>query len=183
MISLIAAYAYNRDGKPVIGRGGSIPWNLPEDMAWFRSHTLHKTIVMGRTTYESIPSGALKNRRIAVLTGDPDYALPVTPDKAFVVNNHQALVDEYAGNDNRGHLVVCGGSSVYQKFLSSASAVLLTEIHKTYEGDVFLPFTLNDLKTIHKFTVVMIDKNERRFRENPPDIDWTHYLLTRLNGA
>ncbi|HZE17645.1 MAG TPA: dihydrofolate reductase, partial [Mycobacterium sp.] len=40
----------------VIGRGGAIPWQLPEDQARFKELTLGHTVVMGRRTWESLPA-------------------------------------------------------------------------------------------------------------------------------
>ena len=51
-IGLIWAQAANR----VIGRDGALPWHLPEDMAHFREVTRGATVVMGRRTWESLPS-------------------------------------------------------------------------------------------------------------------------------
>ena len=39
----------------VIGRDGSIPWALPEDLAHFKRLTMGHTVVMGRRTWESLP--------------------------------------------------------------------------------------------------------------------------------
>ena len=49
-LTLVAAYADNR----VIGDHGAIPWRLPEDFAHFKATTMGGTLVMGRTTYDSI---------------------------------------------------------------------------------------------------------------------------------
>lgn len=178
MITLIASYARNAQGKPVIGNNGSIPWNIPEDMKWFRAHTMHKTLVMGRKTYESIPGGALKNRNIVVLTTDADYALPVLPPQARTCHNWMELIEAYEHPDSP-RLVVCGGSAVYKAFLPWASSVMLTEIHKVYEGDTFLPFEPNALSELHLFNLVMLEKNERKFRDEGPELEWTFKLYTR----
>lgn len=60
---LIAAMAENR----VIGRGGKLPWNNPEDLQNFKRLTTGGVIIMGRKTYESI-GRPLPNRRNIVLS-------------------------------------------------------------------------------------------------------------------
>ena len=50
MIVLVVAAARNG----VIGKGGAIPWRLPEDMKRFKALTLGRTVVMGRKTFESL---------------------------------------------------------------------------------------------------------------------------------
>ena len=56
----------------VIGRGGTLPWHLPEDLAFFKKTTLGHPIVMGRKTFESI-GRPLPKRRNIVLTRDADW--------------------------------------------------------------------------------------------------------------
>ena len=59
----------------VIGRGNSIPWHVPEDMARFKELTMGHTVIMGRTTWESLPARfrPLPGRRNVVLTRHADY--------------------------------------------------------------------------------------------------------------
>ena len=40
----------------VIGRGGDIPWRVPEDLARFKQVTMGHTVVMGRRTWDSLPA-------------------------------------------------------------------------------------------------------------------------------
>ena len=49
-LALIVAAAENG----VIGRGGALPWHLPDDLRHFKRVTMGKPIVMGRKTFESI---------------------------------------------------------------------------------------------------------------------------------
>ena len=50
ILSLIVAM----DEDSRIGKNGKLPWHIPEDLKHFRFLTLHKPIIMGRKTYESI---------------------------------------------------------------------------------------------------------------------------------
>jgi dihydrofolate reductase len=52
----------------VIGAGGTIPWRYPGDQRRFKRLTMGATIVMGRSTFESIGK-ALPGRRNVVVTG------------------------------------------------------------------------------------------------------------------
>jgi len=62
-LSIIAALADNG----VIGRDGSLPWHLPDDLRRFKALTMGHPILMGRRTFESI-GRALPGRRNLVLT-------------------------------------------------------------------------------------------------------------------
>ena len=50
----------------VIGVNNEIPWNLPNDLRYFRMLTLHNIVVMGRKTYNSLPVKKL-NKRINII--------------------------------------------------------------------------------------------------------------------
>ena len=56
----------------VIGVENRLPWRIPEDMARFKSMTMGQSLVMGRSTYESI-GRPLPGRLTIVLTRNPDW--------------------------------------------------------------------------------------------------------------
>jgi dihydrofolate reductase len=40
------------DQMGTFGNRGTLPWPIdPEDMAWFREHTLNQIVIMGRNTW------------------------------------------------------------------------------------------------------------------------------------
>ena len=81
-IALVAAVAANG----VIGRENRLPWHLPDDMRFFRRITLHKPVVMGRKTHESI-GRPLPLRQIIVLTRNASY----TAEGCVVVHDMAAV--------------------------------------------------------------------------------------------
>lgn len=126
MISLIVAMAEDN----VIGIENRLPWNLPEDMKWFRRHTLGKTVLMGRATYESIGK-PLPERRNLVLTRDMDYQAP----GCIVVHSDE----EALAAAGEGELMVMGGASIYAQWLTRAQRLYLTEVHARIAGDAWFP--------------------------------------------
>ncbi len=64
MISLIAAVAKNR----AIGYKNKLLYWVPEDLKRFKALTTGHSIIMGRRTFDSLPKGALPNRRNIVLS-------------------------------------------------------------------------------------------------------------------
>ena len=70
---LIAVVAM--DPNRLIGRDGSLPWHLPEDLAFFKKTTLGHQVLMGRKTFESI-GRPLPKRRNIVLTRDRSWSHP-----------------------------------------------------------------------------------------------------------
>ena len=61
---MIAAVAKNN----AIGFENKLIYWLPRDLKRFKQLTTGHTILMGRRTFESLPKGALPNRRNCVLT-------------------------------------------------------------------------------------------------------------------
>ena len=100
MIGLIWAQAANG----VIGRGGALPWHLPEDLAHFRDTTRGSTVVMGRRTWDSLPDRfrPLPGRRNVVLTRHDTW----TADGAEVVHD---LAESRGGAGDPGGV---GGGAV-----------------------------------------------------------------------
>lgn len=115
----------------VIGRDGTLPWRLPEDLARFRELTTGATVVMGRATWESLPPRfrPLPERRNVVVSRNPAYDAP----GATVVTS---LDDALAGD---GEVWVAGGAAIYSAALPAADRVLVTDVDVEVEGDVRAP--------------------------------------------
>ena len=73
------ARAQDADGgqAAIIGRGGTLAWDVPEDRAHFREVTWGAPVVMGRATWESLPPrfrplpGRDQDAAAAVIGADP----------------------------------------------------------------------------------------------------------------
>jgi dihydrofolate reductase len=127
MISLIAALDVNR----VIGRDNRLPRHLPADLQRFKQLTLHKPIIMGRRTWESLP-GLLPDRLHIVVTRDPDYHA----QGCIVVPSPQAAL-QAAGHVTE--VMIVGGAALYQAMLPSADRLYLTQVQGTFVGDRYFP--------------------------------------------
>src|SRR5699024_8496022 len=128
-IALVAAL----DENGVIGADGGMPWHLPADLRHFKRTTLHKPIVMGRRTHESI-GRALPGRRNLVLTRDPHYRA-----EGCECVTSLAAARRIAAADGAAQLAVIGGAQVYKLALPLAQRLYLTRIHARYDGDTWFP--------------------------------------------
>ncbi len=105
----------------VIGRGGDIPWRVPEDLARFKQLTMGHAVVMGRRTWESLPAGVrpLPGRRNVVLSRQGGFIA----DGAEVVDSlEQALTGTESG------VWVIGGEQIYLLALPRAARCEVTEV-------------------------------------------------------
>ena len=84
MISIIAAV----DRKRGIGYQNLLLFWLPNDLKRFKALTTGNTIIMGRKTFESLPKGALPNRRNVVLSTQKDL---ICPDAEVFSSQEEAL--------------------------------------------------------------------------------------------
>ena len=114
----------------VIGRGGRIPWHLPDDFRFFKRTTLGHVLVMGRKTFESI-GRPLPGRETIVLTRGP-WSHPGV--KTIASLDRLPL----APGDPR-QVFICGGAEVYAQALPLCSDLYLTRVKRTVEGDTFFP--------------------------------------------
>ncbi len=127
-VVLVAAVAENG----VIGRDGDIPWSIPEDLKHFRATTKGHTVVMGRSTYDSI-GHPLPYRTNIVVTRNRDW----TAEGVLVAHSVPEAVDLARGLE--GDVMVIGGGHIYADAMPLADAQVLTEVHQSPEGDTHYP--------------------------------------------
>lgn len=159
-ISLIVAVAEDR----AIGDKGNLLWHLSSDLKRFKAITTGHTIIMGRKTYDSLPNGALPNRRNIVISrqlkslkdaeiySDIDEALKATSDEDIVY--------------------IIGGGEIYKKTFPRADELHITLVHKSYpEADTRFPeWKLTDWNILKQEQIGQDEKNE---------LDSVYYHLTR----
>ena len=116
-----------------IGNKGGLLYYLPADLKHFKNLTTGHTVLMGRKTFESLPKGALPNRRNVVITRQPDFAAPGIE----VFHSFEEALDACRTDSE---VFVIGGESVYEAALPVADRLCLTHVHATPdEADTFFP--------------------------------------------
>jgi dihydrofolate reductase len=125
-------YARSRNG--VIGRAGTLPWHLPEDLAHFKRTTLGAPVLMGRRTWDSLPPRfrPLPGRRNIVITRDAQWHA----DGAERAPNLDAALALAKGADTAW---VTGGAEIFRLALPRAHLAVVTEIEADFEGDTHAP--------------------------------------------
>lgn len=123
------------DEEKGIGRDGELPWHYPEDMKHFKEKTLGHPVVMGKTTYLSLPDSVrpLPGRTNIVLTRSGLQ----TEENVITANS---LKEAWSISEDHGEKVfIAGGESVYQQILNKADKMILTRIPGTHNADSYFP--------------------------------------------
>ena len=127
-IILIAAVDINL----AIGKDGQIPWNIKEDLKFFKKNTENTAIIMGRATYDSI-GRPLPNRKNIVMTRSIEGREGVVE-----VNSSEEAIREARSYSERVNII--GGEYIYKEFLPVATKLLITEIELEVDSaDTYFP--------------------------------------------
>jgi dihydrofolate reductase len=118
----------------VIGKGGVMPWHLPEDLAHFKRTTLSHPVIMGRKTWDSLPPRfrPLPGRDNIVVTRQPDW-------HEIGVQRASSLREALQKIEHFERVWVIGGAQIYAQALPLADEVVVTEIDADFDGDAFAP--------------------------------------------
>lgn len=116
----------------VIGRGNTMPWHLPADLAHFKKTTMGHTMLMGSATYRSI-GRPLPGRTTWVVSGSMEEAPGIR-----VFRSLQAALEE-ANLKMLDTLMVVGGGTLYKALIDKADEIIVTRIDLDTEGDTFFP--------------------------------------------
>ena len=134
ILSAVAAMGLNR----VIGVSGGLPWDLPEDMKFFRDKTKGKIMIMGRKTFESLPK-PLPGRFHFVITRQNEYKydhplVQVVPSLEVAIEKSRPMIPPWPEE-----VCVIGGGEIYKQSLPYLDRIYLTVIEKNFEGDTRFP--------------------------------------------
>jgi dihydrofolate reductase len=137
-INIIVAVAQNR----AIGYRNQLLYSYHEDLQRFKSLTIGHTIIMGRKTYQSLPNGALPNRRNIVVTRQSIQR----PNCDIAHSIQEAL--ELCNNEDE--VFIIGGAEIYRQTLPIANRLYLTLIKDTpNKADTYFP-DYSQWKIVHQ---------------------------------
>ena len=128
-LSIIVAIAKNNG----IGKDNQLLYWLPNDLKRFKALTTGHTVIMGRKTFDSLPKGALPNRRNIVLSRQD--GLVCAGAECFT-----SLEEALAHGNAEEEIFIMGGASVYKEALPLTHRLYITLVHDTgKQADVFFP--------------------------------------------
>lgn len=147
--AIIVAVGENNE----IGKDNDLLWRISADMKRFKAITTGNTIVMGRKTFDSLPKGALPNRKNIVLSHQN-----LEFDSTEV---YQTIEEITEATKNDKEVFVIGGASLYSTFIEKVDKMYLTKVHSSFDADVFFPeFDMDKWEIIQEENVPKGDKNE-----------------------
>jgi len=123
-----------------IGLNNTIPWNVKEDLLFFRQKTLstidpykQNAVIMGHNTWKSLNYTPLKFRLNIILTSNKTYK--DTKNIKFIND-----FDDYKKFEDQVETIYCiGGGIIYSQALQSCTDIFLTKIHGSHGCDTHFP--------------------------------------------
>lgn len=132
-INIIAAIGKNRE----LGKNGDLLWRIPEDTKHFKQLTQGSTVIMGHSTWKSIPDRfrPLPDRRNIVISKDKTLQLA----GAEVCHSLKEAVDTAKSGSSSDSYII-GGAQIYAQSLDIADYLYLTIIDDEFtDADVYFP--------------------------------------------
>lgn len=149
--SIIVAIDLNN----AIGLNNNLLCHLPNDLKHFKEVTVGHSIIMGHKTFNSLPNGALPNRKNIVLTRNKELEL-----EGCVLAH--SLQDALILTEREKQVFIIGGASIYKEAINIVDNIYVTQINYAFKkADAFFPkIDLNVWKKTSQERFLMDDRNQ-----------------------
>ena len=157
------------DCKNGIGKNGVMPWNIKEDLMFFKTMTSNNVVIMGKNTFFSLssPPKPLTRRLNIVLTSEPEkYSQRYKKHKNLIFTNNENIYIDIL--NSREKIIECfdfirrdfkifiiGGETLYTKYAPLCNSIWITHIHDDYDCDKHF-----DLDYNNNYEAFIINSNE-----------------------
>jgi dihydrofolate reductase len=132
------------DPNLVIGKDGTLPWRIPEDLKHFKETTLGHPLLMGRGVFEELGEKPLPGRENFVLTAR-DY-----PQVTTFTSIPEAI--RFFKEKETETVFIIGGGKIYAQMMDIADKMIVTLVKESYDGDTFFPEYRTNIGTVWKET-------------------------------
>ena len=167
--------------KCALGKNGELLYNIKSDMENFKRLTVGNVVIMGRSTFESLPGKKpLKGRINIVLTSNENYFVPDADEEfkdTYVCKNLEEADNLCYSMFPDKELFIIGGAITYELAFrfDMIDKVILTLVNDDKEGDCYFPPFEND----EKFRVIF---KTLSLRDQPTDT-YYHYIVYKKNDG
>ena len=132
------------DEEMGIGKAGTLPWSIPEDMKRFRTVTTtpsvagchQPAVIMGMNTWKSLPRRPLPSRANVVLSRSKQDIPEV-----LTFTDFGKAMDVMCRTERCGSIYIIGGASIYGEALKhpALEGLYVTEVAGGHRCDCFMP--------------------------------------------
>jgi len=112
-------------GNGIIGINGKIPWRSRDELAYFKSMTINKTVIMGRKTYESIGEPLPLRRNIVIAKHKRFDSVETYPGIGIALDQIK----------DKDEVWFCGGYRIYKEAIQLCNEIWLTVMPFDVEDD------------------------------------------------
>lgn len=133
-IRICAVVAVARNG--VIGKDGTLPWRMRDDLKWFKEITFGKPVIMGRTTFEDLGKPLPGRQNIVLSRQNIDL-----PEGVILAHNVPEAIAhglKAAQTLQAAEVCVIGGAQIYRELMPYLSRLYITHIEADIDGDTWL---------------------------------------------
>lgn len=157
-----------------IGDGNDLLYHIKDDLKRFKHFTEKNVVIMGRTTYESLPKKPLQNRFNIVLTRDKEYKA----EGCFVASSIDEALEECITHHSSKEIFVIGGGKVYDEFLAKdlIERIFLTIVDDDKDGNVKLKNVFDEIGVKWK----VLEKTEK-MTDAESNLQYQYMTLERIN--
>lgn len=127
MSKLIGIVAISPEGYIAIN--DEMPWNVPEDLRYFKSMTLNNVVIMGRLTWETLNKQSLPNRINYVVSSNATFNL-ISGTNAIVFYELNRAIEQARLSFPEKDIFIIGGASIYKQTMPIWDELYLTIINK-----------------------------------------------------
>jgi len=150
-INIIAAVGKNNE----LGKNNDLIWKFKEDMKFFKETTMGHPVVMGRRTFESLPSILPGRENIVISTNN------INNKKIKLYKSIKEFLASY--KDSNKDVFIIGGASVYKSFIDIANKLYLTEID-AIEKDADVYFPMFNKAEFNKEIIKELEENSIKYK-------------------
>jgi dihydrofolate reductase len=139
-MNMIVAFCKNRG----IGYKNKLPWNIPSELQYFKKKTTNgynNVVVMGRTTWDSLPNKPLKNRQNIILSKSLNNNELKKYENTYCISDFKLLDNEINNLISDHKIWLIGGKSIFDYYIKDPKLdkIYVTHINDSFSYDVQFP--------------------------------------------
>lgn len=125
------------DREYAIGKNGSLPWKIPNDMKLFRHITKNNPVIMGRKTWQSLPKPLTQRTNIIISKSikqkslnnlENSHPIFVVPSPKHAIEKARESMALHNNNNHKPSIMIIGGSEIFKSFADQANEIFISHL-------------------------------------------------------